>query len=137
MSTSLLAVLYFVLTTCIVCIYYHTELLELFNVPVVITVICETLTKSLRSSHPRPPAPITRILHVSWINFRLWKKKSHFKICLDFIGIQYQCILCQNVGMCKYQYFDYKQKLKIKFRHKWIIKVWFYELFSCCEVQSL
>lgn len=72
----IIAVIYFVLTTCIVCIYYHTELLELFNVPVVITVICETLTKSLRSSHPRPPAPITRILHVSWINFKLWKKKK-------------------------------------------------------------
>lgn len=59
----IIAVLYFVLTTCIAFIYYHTELQEIFNV--VITVICETLTKSLRSSHPRPPAPITRILHVS------------------------------------------------------------------------
>lgn len=58
----IIAVLYFVIT-CIAFIYYHTELQEIFNV--VITVICETLTKSLRSSHPRPPAPITRILHVS------------------------------------------------------------------------
>jgi len=35
-------------------------------------------TRSLSSSHPSPPAPITRILHVSNRNWRDWKKMCTF-----------------------------------------------------------
>lgn len=34
------------------------------------------LTRFFSSSQPRPPAPITRILHVSNKNWRVWKVKK-------------------------------------------------------------
>ena len=43
--------------------------------------VCEGQTRSLSSSHPRPPAPITKIWQVVWINSSIWNKDIYQVFC--------------------------------------------------------